>query len=44
MEHPAPGQAIHDGAVDAKTDDATCELIHHYEDPVSSQRCRFVSE
>ena len=44
LEHPAQGHSIHDAAVDAKSDDATRELVHHDENPVGSQHCRFASE
>jgi len=44
LEHPAQRHSINNAAVDAKTNDATCELVHHYKDPVDSQGCRFASE
>jgi hypothetical protein len=44
LEHPAEGHSIHDAAVDAESDDATGELVHHDENPVASQHCRFASE
>jgi hypothetical protein len=44
LEHPAQGGPVHDASVNAKTNDAACELVHHYENPVGSQGCRFASE
>jgi len=44
LEHPAEGHSIHDAALDAESDDATGELVHHDENPVGSQHCRFASE
>jgi hypothetical protein len=36
--------AIHDPGVNAKPDDATRKLIHHNENPMRSQCCRFAAE
>src|SRR5215475_15009749 len=44
LEHPAEGHSIHDAALDAESDDATGELVHHDENPVGSHHCRFASE
>ena len=44
MEHPAQGHSIHDAAVDAKTNDATRKLVHHYDNPVGPQGGGFASE
>ena len=44
MEHPAQRHSINDAAVDAKPDDATRKLVHHNENPMGSQGCRFASE
>ena len=44
LEHPAQGDAVNDAAVDAKSNDATRELVHHDENPVCFQSCRFASE
>src|SRR5450759_3758807 len=44
LEHPAQRDAVHDAAVDAKSNDATRELVHHDENPVCFQSCRFASE
>jgi len=44
LEHSAQGGPVHDASVDAKTNDAACELVHHHENPVGSQGCRFASE
>src|SRR5438132_3398869 len=41
MKHPAQRQSIHDAAVDAKPNEATRELVHHNENPMRSQGCRF---
>ena len=44
MKHPAQRHSIHDAAVDAKPNDATRKLVHHNENPLRSQGCRFASE
>ena len=44
MKHPAQRQSIHDAAVDAKPNEATRELVHHNENPMRSQGCRFAPE
>ena len=44
MEHPAQRHSINDAAVDAKPNDATRKLVHHNENPMCSQCCRFASE
>jgi hypothetical protein len=44
MEHPAERHSINDAAMDAKANDATRKLIHHNQNPVGSQCCRFASE
>ena len=44
MEHPAQRHSINDAVVDAKTNDATRKLVHHNQNPVGSQCCRFASE
>jgi hypothetical protein len=44
MEHPAQGHSINDAAVNAKTNDATRKLVHHHNNPVGSQCCRFAPE
>ena len=41
LEHPAQRNTVHDAPVDAKPDDATCKLVHHHQNPVCSQSCRF---
>jgi hypothetical protein len=43
-EHPAQRHSIHDAAVHAKPNDATRTLVHHNENPMCSQGCRFASE
>jgi hypothetical protein len=43
-EHPAQRRSIDDAAVDAKPNDATRKLVHHNENPMCSQCCRFASE
>ena len=44
IEHPAPGRAINDAALNSKTNNATGELIHHDENQMRSQRCGFTAE
>ena len=44
VEHPAQRHSIHDAAVDAKSNNAPRELIHHDENPMGSQRRRFAPE
>jgi hypothetical protein len=44
IQHPAPGRAINDAALNTKTNNATGELIDHDENPVRSQRCGFTAE
>jgi hypothetical protein len=44
MEHLAQGRPIDDVALNTKTTNATCELIHHDENPMGSQRCGFASK
>jgi hypothetical protein len=44
VEHAAERQSINNAALDTKTNDATRKLVHHNENPVSSQRCRFAPE
>src|SRR6266851_7552359 len=44
LKHPAQRDAVNDAAADAKSNDATRELIHHDENPVCIQSCRFASE
>jgi hypothetical protein len=44
MEHPAQGRPINDASLNSKANNATRELIHHYENPMGSQRCGFASE
>src|SRR5215469_3026176 len=41
MKHPAQRRSIHNAAVDAKPDDASPKLVHHNENPMCSQGCRF---
>ncbi len=35
IEHPAQDDSIHVTGVNAKADDAPCELVHHHEHPVA---------
>ena len=44
VEHPAQCHSMNGAAVDAEPNDATGELVHHYENPMSSQRSRFATE
>src|ERR1700730_17539291 len=44
IEHPAQPHAIKDAAVHAKSDEATRALVHHDENPVCAQDCRFASK
>jgi hypothetical protein len=44
LKHPAQGGPVHDASVDAKANDTTCKLVHHHENPMGSQVCRFASE
>jgi hypothetical protein len=44
IEHPAQRDSIHGAAVNRETDDASCELVHHNQDPVCSQYRRFASK
>jgi len=44
VKHPAERHSINGAAVDAKPDDPTRELVHHQENPMRSQHCRFASE
>jgi hypothetical protein len=44
VEHAAQCHTINDAAVKAKADDATCKLVHHNENPMCSQCCRFAAE
>ena len=44
MEHAAQRHSVHAAAVDAKPDNAARELVHHHENPVSSQSGGFASE
>ena len=36
--------SIHDAVVHAKANDATAKLVHHNQNPVGAQRCRFAPE
>src|SRR4051812_32242437 len=38
LEHTIQRRSMNCAVVDTETDDATCELVHHYEDPMGSQR------
>jgi hypothetical protein len=44
LKHPAQCNTVHDPSADTKTNDTACELVHHYENPVGSQVCRFAPE
>jgi hypothetical protein len=44
LKHPAQRHAVNHTAVGAKSKDATRKLVHHDENPVGSQSCRFASE
>ena len=44
MKHPAQCHSINDATVDAKPDYPTRKLVHHNENPMCSQCCRFASE
>ena len=44
VEHPAEGHAIHDTAVNAKSNNAPRELVHHDENPMVPQCCRFATK
>jgi hypothetical protein len=44
MEHPAQRHSTNDAVVDAKTNDATRKLVHHYDNPVGPQGGGFASE
>src|SRR5512132_3150414 len=44
MKHPAQRHSVNDAAVDAKPDETTCKLIHHNENPMRSQCCRFAAD
>jgi hypothetical protein len=44
IEHPAQPEAIHVAAMHAKADDATCALIHHYENPMRAEHGRFATK
>src|SRR5215813_12634445 len=41
IEHPAQCESIHNAAVNGKSDDASCKLIHHHQNPVRSHYCLF---
>jgi hypothetical protein len=36
VEHPAQGNAIHDAALNCKTDNPSRKLIHHNQNPIRS--------
>ena len=44
IEHPAKRHSVNDAAVNAKSYDATRELVHHDENPVCSQCRRLTPE
>ena len=44
IEHPAQRDSIRSAPVNSETDDASCELVHHDQDPVCSQYRRFASK
>jgi hypothetical protein len=44
LKHAAQRHTIHDAAVDTKSDDTTRKLVHHNENPMCSQGCRFAAE
>ena len=43
-EHPAQRSAIDDAALDAEADDAPAKLVHHDENPMSSQAGRLATK
>src|SRR4030095_9483971 len=43
LKHPAQRHSINDAAVDTEPDDATRKLVHHNENPMCSQGCRFAA-
>jgi hypothetical protein len=44
LKHTAQRHTINDAAVNANPNDATYKLVHHNQNPMCSQRCRFASE
>jgi hypothetical protein len=44
MENLAQRHSIHDAAVDSKPNDAARKLVHHDENPMGSQGCRFAAK
>ena len=44
LEHPAQRGTVNRAEVNAKSDQATCKLVHHYENPMGSQDCGFASK
>src|SRR5579863_4778181 len=44
LKHPAQRYSVHAAAVNAKPDEPTRKLVHHNENPICSQCCRFASE
>src|SRR4051794_35382728 len=44
LEHTAQRRSMNCAAMDTETDDATRKLVHHYENPMGSQRGRFGTE
>jgi len=43
-EHPAQCCSVDDAALNTKPDDPACELVHHNQDPMRSQRGRLAPE
>src|SRR5262244_2609562 len=44
IEHPTQYNSIHSAAVNSKADDPARKLIHHHQNPKSSQHRRFTSK
>src|SRR5215470_611529 len=44
VEHPANRRATGLSALNAKTDDPTCEHVHHHHDPMAAQEYRFAAK
>jgi hypothetical protein len=44
MKHPAQRQSVHDAVVDPKPNEAPRKLVHHNQNPMRSQGCRFAPE
>src|SRR2546427_192242 len=44
LEHPTQCQPIDDSSVNAKTDDAACELVHDHQHPIGSQSEGFTTK